>query len=507
MFLLNKITSILVAPFLAISALFTPVNVTPILNDELAVVRLQEKVDSLEAKLGASFIDKQSVVAFFETSLATPLTASGTTMTLVSATDKQGTTLASSTYGFIIDEGLASEEIVMADCTGTSCANLERGLDPRTATTSVYALIKAHARGASVKITDAPKLLQLSLYANGQAGFPAPLRLKTGQVLCADDTCLATRKYVNDTSVAGASDALYATKGIVTLGTAAQASSSAATGPTSAAPVVPTSIVSGISIGTTSVVATKLDGTIHRSYIATGTGESYHWGASTTFSGSPIQITGSSTAIGTKDFDIGGQNLWWELDTSVASGSALVLANPGNGTLRFQPVPQLDWVRLDQTVTSGAQSTATVSSLSARRRLMIMLYAPSVSSNGNVAVRFNCCDSSYTWMNAFATTTGRDHHEQGRNSIQLNPVTSVGQHYYTLFVSNETGGNQLIDWSGSVVGTLEYPRNVSGAGRYASSSVSQITEVNFVANDKNYGNSGTETFGSGAVISVWGSRD
>lgn len=107
---------------------------------------------------GAS-TESSSAIALFETTLASRITDTATTMTLTSATDKDGNTLASSTYGMIIDEGTASEEIVLADCTSTACTNITRGLSVRTGTTTVSALKKEHRRGASVKITDAPALI------------------------------------------------------------------------------------------------------------------------------------------------------------------------------------------------------------------------------------------------------------------------------------------------------------------------------------------------------------
>lgn len=99
------------------------------------------------------------VRALFETTLASRITNTATSFTLTSATDFDGNTLASSTYGFIIDEGTASEEMVLADCTATACTNATRGLSARTGTTTVSALQKEHRRGASVKITDAPSVV------------------------------------------------------------------------------------------------------------------------------------------------------------------------------------------------------------------------------------------------------------------------------------------------------------------------------------------------------------
>ena len=65
-------------------------------------------------KLGASF-QTPEVRALFETTLASAISSSATSFTLTSATDIDGTALASSTYAFIIDEGTSVEEFVLAD--------------------------------------------------------------------------------------------------------------------------------------------------------------------------------------------------------------------------------------------------------------------------------------------------------------------------------------------------------------------------------------------------------
>ena len=142
--------------------------------------RLNVALENSEA-LGASATTTPGIVAFFETSLASRITSSATSFTLVSATTKDGSTLASSTYAFVIDEGTANEEVVIADCTGTACTNAVRGVSAITGTSTVAALQKSHGRGASVKITDAPFLLQVVNMFQGVQNIPGtnPLRYDT----------------------------------------------------------------------------------------------------------------------------------------------------------------------------------------------------------------------------------------------------------------------------------------------------------------------------------------
>lgn len=146
----------------------------------------------------AASVDIAKPVALFETTLTERITASSTSLTLTSATTKDGSALASSTYGFIIDEGTASEEFVLADCTGTSCANLTRGVSTITGTSSVYALIKEHRRGASVKITDAPILLQLYHIISGLQNIVVNLKYSSDLQHATTSNAIVHAKWVDD---------------------------------------------------------------------------------------------------------------------------------------------------------------------------------------------------------------------------------------------------------------------------------------------------------------------
>jgi hypothetical protein len=172
-------------------------------------------------------------VALFETSLASSISSSDTSMTLVSGTDKDGTVFAGETYGFIIDEGNANEEFVIATCTGTTCTSMTRGISVRTGNTSVAALKKSHRRGASVKITDGPVLLVLSRILNGDETVPNVLSYASGVTPSANDD-LADKEYVDGVAIAGAPDGNTTTKGIFEQATVAELNAGTATGTTGA---------------------------------------------------------------------------------------------------------------------------------------------------------------------------------------------------------------------------------------------------------------------------------
>jgi len=142
--------------------------------------------------------------ALFETSLASALSAAGTSFTVVSGTDRDGNAL-SGLYGFIIDEGSADEEFVVGTISSTTVTISKRGCDADAPETEVSANKKAHRRGASVKITDYPIMAYLRNGLNGETGYELPNFLKMASTvgLPTDDKHLATKEYVDDAAAAG----------------------------------------------------------------------------------------------------------------------------------------------------------------------------------------------------------------------------------------------------------------------------------------------------------------
>lgn len=207
-----------------------------------------------EPQVGASEAVPK-VVAFFETTLASGISANQTSFTLTSATDKDGNTLASSTYAFVIDEGSANEEIVIADCTGTACINALRGVSAVSGNTEVTALKKLHRRGATVKITDAPILMLVSRAMRGE---------DVTNFTPVGNGSLVDKQYVDGVALgSGAVPATYTDDGILELATGTQAASSTATDQSGS----PLALHTGISTSTAPtsgayVVVTGQDGDI-----------------------------------------------------------------------------------------------------------------------------------------------------------------------------------------------------------------------------------------------------
>jgi len=139
-------------------------------------------------------------VAFFEDSLASKITSTQTTLTLVKGTNKTGN-IASSTYGFVIDEGSSSEEVVICDCTATACTNCKRGISDVDGQTETTALKFEHRRGAVVKMTDHPSLVRLIRSVNGTDAIDGTLYYKTA-VSSPSSTAIIDRAWLDTTSTA-----------------------------------------------------------------------------------------------------------------------------------------------------------------------------------------------------------------------------------------------------------------------------------------------------------------
>ena len=120
-----------------------------------------------------------SGTANFESSLASGITDTATTMTLTSVAVRGGGTL-SGYQCFAIDEGSAQAEFVCGTASSTSVTGLTRGLSPADGITEDTDLQFSHRRGASVKITDFPLIQRLKSQAGGTGTYESVLSYASG---------------------------------------------------------------------------------------------------------------------------------------------------------------------------------------------------------------------------------------------------------------------------------------------------------------------------------------
>lgn len=285
-------------------------------NKEIPIERVDDAIEGIEVlKSNADNTDQYTeegvfggtndipdLRALYEDSLASRITSSATSFTLVRGTDKEGNTLASSTYPFIIDEGLSTEEFVIADCTGTTCTNVTRGVSIFSGTTTIASLQKTHGRGASVKITDGPILLMHNRLLQGIMRFPNLLNYKDTVLISGSSptTTLTTKYYVDNVALSGAPDMNATTKGIAEQASGAEAANSTLTGNTTAPLALTTAIStsSPFNTGVNVIPVTGSTGKLDYRFIATSTSDAprgYLWTASTTFTGTGLTINATSS--------------------------------------------------------------------------------------------------------------------------------------------------------------------------------------------------------------------
>jgi hypothetical protein len=137
------------------------------------------------------------IIADFETQLATALAVGGTSFTLSSATDDDGVSLPNGLYYFTVDNGTSQKEYLAGTLAGTSVTSV---LTVSRQGAEVSGAARAHRVGASVIITD------FATY----------------------------KKYMDEISLAGASDADTSTKGVLEAATTAEIDANTATGSTGA---------------------------------------------------------------------------------------------------------------------------------------------------------------------------------------------------------------------------------------------------------------------------------
>jgi len=163
-------------------------------------------------------IELTKLIADFDTQLAAPVSIGGTTATLVSVTDDDGNTIPNGTYGFTIDAGNSSKEYIICTLTSTTLTAI-LSVSRQGVTSSGFS--KAHRRGVKVTLTDWSSIKSIqNVLETGYASAHTP----------STDYELATKKYVDDASFTGATNASTTTPGVVELPTQAEVDAGTASG-------------------------------------------------------------------------------------------------------------------------------------------------------------------------------------------------------------------------------------------------------------------------------------
>lgn len=226
--------------------------------------------------------------ALYESSLASPISASVASLTLVRGTDIAGNSL-SGYMCFTIDSGSPAVEFVCGTASSTNVTGLTRGIDPITGVTSVTSLKFSHRRGANVKITDYPVLSILARILNGDDTLPSGIKFNSNGFITGlststptDQSSAMTLYQFQQATTTGGVNGSETVKGVYQLATQIQAASRTSSGSTGARLSLPASMASSTSSATTTIPITNTIGKIDTSFIDQ---TQYYNFSSTTFSG------------------------------------------------------------------------------------------------------------------------------------------------------------------------------------------------------------------------------
>ena len=509
---MQEIISFLTAIAISIGVFFAPVieYVKPYAKEITKQAKIARQ--SFENKnLGATDANVQTDLrALFESSLSAGISSSETEFTLTSGTDKDGTALASSTYAFIIDEGTSDEEFVRADCTGSStstvCVGAARGISVRTGTSTVSSLQKAHRRGASVKITDAPSLITSVLQLRGIETIHAPRYYKRNFTF-STSSMLLDKAYADALTISGAPDSSLTVKGIVEIASGLELASSTSAGGTTA-PLVPrstsaTDTPSSLGSQRTSLIpVSNLLGYISQKWLNL-TEEFSFSGASTTISGT-LNVGGNATTsqatttalnISSANLRINGIAQYWP-PTQAATSSTPI--NDGAGKIIWST--ELETKLLPDVILTSASSTVGITNLPARSEYRIVVSISTLASAAAARLRFNLDGTATYGYTVVEDTTNCGQAGSGCASadtqILLAGTATTSLSHFEIRVHNEASLRKLVEWKGSASsGTTARPTNYIGSAVWNNSS-DLIKDIELLGGGVN--------FNTGTKISVYG---
>lgn len=146
-------------------------------------------------------------IANFETYATKALSTSGTELFIFDVTDDAGNSLDTKSVWVTIDDGTSSAErgFGVVDAANKKITLSLRGVDPNDSTVEVTALKFQHDKGASVKITDAHYLLQVTEMLSGDIDLQGVPKLPSARTI-SDSRELVDKEYADALTVASLTD-------------------------------------------------------------------------------------------------------------------------------------------------------------------------------------------------------------------------------------------------------------------------------------------------------------
>lgn len=396
--------------------------------------------------------------AIFQTSLATGILPTDTTMTLVSNALRGGNVL-SGYQCFTMDVGLSNAEYMCGTVSGTAVTAMKRGIDPLTATTTNISLEFPHRRGASITITDFPILQILKHQANGEDSYPNMLNYQYDMNYSgASSTAIVSYGLLQRTAIAGGVNSSETVQGLSQLATGINAASSTSIGTTGARLVLPASLATSSPYAPGLYVPiTQNNGTLNPNFISTSTTSTYNFGGPFTTTGTTTIATTTITTANIVTANIGTANI------SSISGN-------GSGITNIK-IPQYSGFG---DAVASANSTATTTILSIPSGVMTasstisIMYTASVRGDGSVSpiCTFkisNAVGQPFIILGPYTPTSAVNADNTGFGTIRIlaNNSTSAQQSLSYGRVISDNGGGSTIQTSFSIAGSASSAFNLS----------------------------------------------
>lgn len=249
------------------------------------------------------------IAADFVTQLAATMAVGATSGTLQSVTDDDGNALSNGVYYFTIDGNNSNKEYIQATITGTAMASVKHVT--RQGTLSAGTTLQ-HRAGATVEITDFAVIKMMLNLLDGTDDLDAtnPIQYDAEPILTPGSNEIATVKYVDEVSIAGASNASTVLQGLVEAPTQAEVDAGTGTGGTGAKLFVSPDLVRGKAINDYAADSVGTDSyaiTITPAITAYATGQVFIFKAGTANTGActlNVSGLGAKTLKKNKDQDL-----------------------------------------------------------------------------------------------------------------------------------------------------------------------------------------------------------
>ncbi len=363
--IISILAKIIIVPLIAVLG-FAGYHIQTTTQYQADQDRIAEQTYTLQQELSPRVGAIVPVVTdFYSDSLQAGVTKTATSMTLVKGYDGQSVNL-SGTYGFVIDQGSPSQELVMCTASGTALTACVRGLDLTNGTSTVAALEQVHNRGASVQITTGPVVNILANIFRGIESIGAKIFYDSSIASSSfsDGHQIPDKDYVDSVGTSGCATAGVTTRGCVQQATPVQAASTTPTGSSGAPLFIPTSM-STSSPGTAGLYSpvTQNNGKLAQSFLDLT--QSFIWTALHTFSAGFLSTASSTITATTTIAASSVTNNALVLNgipyrAPTAQGVAgTVYKNDGSGNLSWGVSPRYQYIQQTDFVSASGFSTST----------------------------------------------------------------------------------------------------------------------------------------------------